>query len=77
MEAHTHTPRHIEAQKEWLQIDQFSIEIPFFSTVVTFLIHVKPSVAEAHMYTESKALKKVDFDFGEKMKLSRPATKKY
>ena len=63
---HTHTPRHIEAQKEWLQIDQFSIEIPFFSTVVTFLIHVKPSVAEAHMYTESKALKKVDFDFGEK-----------
>ena len=27
------------------------------------------------MYTESKALKKVDFDFGEKMKLSKPATK--
>ena len=74
---HTHSQTHRGTKRVATNRSILNRDSLFFSTVVTFLIHVKPSVAEAHMYTESKALKKVDFDFGEKMKLSRPATKKY
>ena len=40
------------AQKECTNRSILNRDSLFFSTVVTFLIHVKPSVAvEAHMYT--------------------------